>query len=96
MEILSISHRGLRRFIEQNNPRALSQDLVSRIQDVVQALAEADDLAQFITQASPGWHVHRLARHRGTEWSVSVSANWRITFEIRAGVVSNLNLEDYH
>ena len=96
MEILSISHRGLRRFIEQNNPRSLNPDLVSRIQDVAQALAEADDLAQFIAQASPGWRVHRLARHRGTEWSVSVSANWRITFEIRDGAVSNLNLEDYH
>ena len=96
MEILSISYRGLRRFIEQNNPRSLNPDLVSRIQDVVQALVEADDLALFIAQASPGWRVHRLARHRGTEWSVSVSANWRITFEIRDGVVSNLNLEDYH
>ena len=30
------------------------------------------------------------------EWSVSVSGNWRITFEERGGIVDRLNLEDYH
>ena len=34
-------------------------------------------------------------RGRG-EWSVSVSGNWRITFEEAAGTVDRLNLEDYH
>jgi len=27
---------------------------------------------------------------------VSVSGNWRITFEERGGILDRLNLEDYH
>ena len=34
-------------------------------------------------------------RPAGT-WSISVSGNWRITFEIEQGEMCNLNLEDYH
>ena len=33
---------------------------------------------------------------RQDEWSVSVSGNWRITFEEEDGYVDRLNLEDYH
>ena len=29
-------------------------------------------------------------------WSVSVSENWRITFEEDDGHIDRLNLEDYH
>ena len=29
-------------------------------------------------------------------YSVTVSANWRLTFEWRAGDAYRLNLEDYH
>ena len=36
-------------------------------------------------------------RHqRRNEWSVSVSGNWRITFEDRNGAIEHVNLEDYH
>ena len=47
-------------------------------------------------EAAPGWRVHRLSGDRRNEWSVSVSANWRITFEEQDGVIGRLNLEDYH
>ncbi len=33
---------------------------------------------------------------RRNEWSVSVSDNWRITFEERDGGIERVNLEDYH
>ena len=49
----------------------------------------------FIREAAPGWRVHRLSGERRNEWSVSVSANWRITFEERDGAIEHLNLEDY-
>ena len=38
----------------------------------------------FVREAAPWWRVHRLSGERRNEWSVSVSANWRITFEERA------------
>ena len=60
------------------------------------ALALAEDMEGFVGEAAPGWRVHRLSGERQNEWSVRVSANWRITFEERDGAIERLNLEDYH
>ena len=48
----------------------------------------------FIHEAAPGWRDHRLLGARRNEWSVSVSRNWRITFEERDGGIERVNLED--
>jgi len=44
----------------------------------------------------PGWRIHQLKGNRSGTWSISVSGNWRLTFDIEAGEIRNLNLEDYH
>ena len=94
MLIRSIAHRGLRRFIEDSDPRGLRRDLVERIRNVVAALVIADTMAG--VEGPPGWRIHRLTGDRAGTWSISVSGNWRITFEISNGEITNLDLEDYH
>ena len=96
MIILSIRHRGLRRFIEDDNPRFIASDLVGRVRRIITVLVLSDDMDSFIADTPPGWRVHRLSGNRQGEWSVSVSGNWRITFEERDGFIDRLNLEDYH
>lgn len=96
MLVRSIRHRGLRRLIEDDNPRLLRQDLVDRVRKILTALVLADDLNSFIADAPRGWRVHRLSGDRGDDWSVSVSGNWRITFVEEDGYIDLLNLEDYH
>jgi len=44
----------------------------------------------------PGWRIHQLKGDRAGTWSISVSGNWRITFDIKQGEICNLNLKDYH
>lgn len=44
----------------------------------------------------PGWRVHQLTGDRAGSWSLPVSGNWRITFELVEGELRNLNLEDCH
>ena len=44
----------------------------------------------------PGWRVHQLSGDRAGTWSLSVSGNWRITFDLKDGEIHNLDLEDYH
>ncbi len=44
----------------------------------------------------PGWRLHQLRGDRAGIWSISVSGNWRMTFEIEDNQVYDLNLEDYH
>lgn len=39
---------------------------------------------------------HPLKGDRKGEWVVSVSGNWRITFEFRDSNAYSLNYEDYH
>ena len=96
MIVRSVRHRGLRRLIEDDNPRFLRNDLVDRVRKVLTALILAERMDSFIADAPSGWRVHRLSGGRQDEWSVSVSGNWRLTFVEEGGYVDRLNLEDYH
>ncbi|ELY2784128.1 type II toxin-antitoxin system RelE/ParE family toxin [Cronobacter turicensis] len=44
----------------------------------------------------PGFFLHPLTGDRKGVWAVTVSGNWRITFEFRDGDVFIVNYEDYH
>ena len=94
--VRSFRHRGLRQLFENDSARFLKQDLVERVRGILAALAMAETMEDFIREAAPGWRVHRLSGERRSEWSVSVSGNWRITFEERDGAIERVNLEDYH
>ncbi len=96
MVIPSIRHRGLRQLFENDSSRLLKQSLMERVRGIMTALVLAENVEGFIREAPPGWRVHRLSGERRNEWSVSVSANWRVTFEERHGGIEYVNLEDYH
>ena len=96
MIIRSVRHRGLRYLLEDDNPRFLRQDLVDRVRKILTALILAELMDNFIANAPPGWRIHRLSGDRQSEWSISVSGNWRITFTQDGEYIDRLNLEDYH
>ncbi len=56
----------------------------------------AEDMKRFTADAPSGWRVDLLSGYRRGMWSVSVSENWRVTFEGDDGYIDRLNLEDYH
>jgi len=94
MEIWSVQHRGLSRLLEEDDSRELRPDLVRRLRNILAALISAAGIAQ--VSGPPGWRIHRLQGDRAGSWSISVSGNWRLTFELDNDVICNLNLEDYH
>jgi proteic killer suppression protein len=94
MNILSVRHRGLRRFIEDDDPRELRPDLVKRARNIVTALLAAGSMEG--VEGPPGWRIRQLSGDRAGTWSISVTGNWRITFEIEGDAIKNLDLEDYH
>ena len=94
MRLRSISHKGLRRLLEGNDGRAIRADLLDRIRKMLTAIIAAEDMARL--QGPPGWRIHQLTGDRAGTWSLSVSGNWRITFDIEDGEIANLDLEDYH
>lgn len=94
MYVRSVRHRGLKRFLEANDSRGIRRDLVNRVRNVLSALISATDMEG--VRGPPGWRIHQLSGDRAETWSISVSGNWRITFDIEQGEISNLDLEDYH
>lgn len=60
------------------------------ILDALDAAAEPQDMNV------PGLRFHQLTGSRAGEYSVTVSANWRITFAFDDGDATGVNLEDYH
>ena len=96
MEIVSTRHRGLYHLVEHGGTRFLQPELVDRVQKIVATLLVTEGMDEFRAVASPGWRVHQLTGNRSGEWSVSISANWRITFHESNGRIERMNLEDYH
>lgn len=80
--------------LEDDESRGLRPDLVRRIRHILAMLLTAPDLSKL--SGPPGWRVHQLTGNRAGTWSLSVSGNWRITFELKDGEIHNLDLEDYH
>jgi proteic killer suppression protein len=94
MIIRSVRHRGLRRFIEDNDTRGIRPDLVNRVRNILAVLIVADTMEE--VHGPPGWRIHQLVGDRRGTWSISVSGNWRITFDVERNEIANLDLEDYH
>jgi proteic killer suppression protein len=94
MDIVSVTHKGLKDFIEKNDARGLKQDQVSRLRRVLATLIAAQNMDG--VQGPPGWRIHQLKGDRAGVWSISVSGNWRMTFKVKDGMIADLNLEDYH
>jgi proteic killer suppression protein len=94
MNIRNVRHKGLKRLLEDDDERGVRHDLVPRMRNILSALVSAPNMAG--VRGPPGWRVHQLSGDRAGTWSVSLSGNWRITFDIKGDEVCNLNLEDYH
>jgi proteic killer suppression protein len=94
MDIRSVRHRGLKRFLENDDDRDIRPDLVNRLRRILTALISASDMDD--VQGPPGWRIHVLSGDRAGTWSMSVSGNWRVTFTFEDGKIHGVNLEDYH
>lgn len=94
MKIRSVRHKGLKRFIEDDDAKGIRPDLLNRVRNILATLIVADDIDG--VRCPPGWRIHQLAGDRAGVWSIAASGNWRITFLIEDGEISDLDLEDYH
>lgn len=91
--IKSFRHKGLKRYFERTDSRGLSSTMVSRISLILDVL-EAAESPQDVS--APGFGLHELKGDRKGTWSVSVTSNYRITFEFEGTDVTHVDLEDYH
>ena len=91
--ITSIQHKGLKQFFETGSKKGVQSDHARRLIFILQALDTADTIDDVDMS---GLNLHPLKGKMKGRWSVSVSGNWRLTFEFNNGNVELLNYEDYH
>jgi len=91
--IVSFVHKGLERFYRTGSKAGIQPRHAEKLQRILSNLDVAkqpDDLDL------PGYRLHALEGKRKGVWSVTVQANWRITFRFIATDVELVNYEDYH
>jgi proteic killer suppression protein len=91
--IKSFKHKGLEQYFTKNIKKLLDAKDVSKIERMLDRL----DAAVIVRDMDiPGWKLHELKGSREKTWSISVTANRRITFRFENGDTHDVNLEDYH
>ncbi len=91
--IKSWKHKGLQRFFEEGSTAGVNPQHVKRLRERLRFIDQAE-IIEDINVA--GYRLHPLQGDRASIWSVTVSENWRITFEFQDGDAYILNYEDYH
>ena len=86
-------HKGLRKFFETGNKSGIQTQHVDRLRLVLAQLNAATAPGDMNL---PGLGLHPLKGERKGTWSVSVSGNWRITFQFVGKDAEDVDYEDYH
>jgi proteic killer suppression protein len=91
MKIRNVIHKGLRRFIEDDDSSGLPAAVASKVRKIIsflQDIAHEDEL-----RTVPTWNAHQLSGDRKGIWSLTVTRNWRITFQIDRTEVEIVDLD---
>jgi toxin HigB-1 len=91
--VKTFRHKGLRRFFEEGRVSGIQPAHAKKLRMLLSAL---DTAAEIQDMDVPGFGLHPLKGGQKGRWSVSVSGNWRVTFEFRDGNAYSVGYEDYH
>lgn len=91
--IKSFQHKGLRKLFETGSTAGVQADHAKRLRMQLAALDTAQSIGDMDIS---GFRLHPLKGELRGRWSITVSGNWRLTFEFRDANAYVLNYEDYH
>jgi toxin HigB-1 len=94
VEIRNFVHKGLKRLYLEDNGKGLPPDAVEKLRAMLTFLQDMQDPEELRT--FPLWKAHQLTGDRTGVWSLHVTRNWRLTFQIKQDEISNVDYEDYH
>ena len=78
--IISFVHKGLEKFYQTGNTSGIQAVHAKKLRLILTLLDE----------------LHKLKGDKKDIWSVTVQANWRVTFRFIASNAEVVNYEDYH
>ena len=91
--ITSFRHKGLKRLYENDDAGGLNPGHVEKLRRILARL----DIATTPQDLNlPGYRLHPLKGDLKGFWSVTVQANWRVTFRLAEGHALDVDYVDYH
>jgi proteic killer suppression protein len=96
VKIRSFAHKGLKKLYEDDETKGVDAATADKLRKVLLFLDEMEAPEELLSL--PAWKAHALKGNRKGTWSLSVTANWRLTFCLDRSrrEIFDLNLEDYH
>jgi proteic killer suppression protein len=91
--IKSFAHKGLEKFYVTGSLAGVQAIHAKRLRLILAQLNQAQSIKDLDV---PSLHLHQLKGNRQGDWSVTVQANWRITFRFVDGNAEVVDYEDYH
>jgi toxin HigB-1 len=91
--IRSIRHKGLKGLYEDDNPRGVIREHITKLRDI---LARLDSARNTADMNLPGFRLHPLKGEMKGLWAVVVRANWRVVFRLVDGDAVEVDYVDYH
>lgn len=96
MKIRNFAHKGLKRLYTEDSTKGVPPDTVDKLRKIFAYLDDMEDPEEL--RALTSWKAHTLTGDRKGTWSLSVTANRRLTFRIdnAESEICDVILEDYH
>ncbi len=91
--IISFKHKGLEKLFANGSAAGIQAHHAKRLRLLLAALDTAEGIEDMDL---PGYKLHPLKGALQGRWSITINANWRMTFEFVDGNVYILDYEDYH
>ena len=96
VRIRNFVHKGLKRLYADDATKGVPADTVDKLRKMLAFLGDMEDPEEL--RMLPSWKAHTLTCDRKGTWSLSVTANRRLTFRIDTTEreIYDVSLEDYH
>lgn len=96
VRIRNFIHKGLKKLYTDDATKGVPPDTVDKFRKMLAFLDDMEDPEEL--RMLPSWKAHTLTGDRKGAWSLSVTANRRLTFRIDTTEreIYDVNLEDYH
>ena len=96
MKIRTFAHKGLKRLYSEDSVKGVPPDTVEKLRKMLAYLDDMENPDEL--RALTAWKAHTLTGYRKGTWSLSVTRNRRLTFQIDTAEseICDVNLEGYH
>jgi proteic killer suppression protein len=93
---MSIRDKGVKRLYVEDETKGVPPESVEKLRSMLAFIDAMDDEQELVT--IPLWKAHQLKGDRKGTWSLTVTGNYRLTFDVdnAAKEVSDIDFEDYH